>query len=108
MNLKFAHPQINEYATGNFYFKNDGKAFEVDAVMGRELLWAKASVDGEMVNVFEEAGKPAVADEPDTVESLAKRGRKELEAMAKEAGLDGDSYTNKQELAAAILAAKGE
>jgi hypothetical protein len=39
----------------------------------------------------------------DTVESLAKKSREELEILAKAKGLDGNKYTNKNELAQAIL-----
>jgi hypothetical protein len=39
-------------------------------------------------------------------ETLTKLGRPELEKQAKAAGLDGDSFTNKKELAKAIVAAR--
>lgn len=108
MKLKFAHDEISEYASGTFHVKN-GKPFEVDAVMGQELLWAKHDLNGEMVNVFEraDAGKTDETPEPETPESLAKLSRKDLEKLAKDAGLDGDVYTNKLELATAIVTAKG-
>lgn len=114
MNLKFTTTEISEFATGNFHKVNDGKAFEVDAVFGRELLHAKHFLGGEVgwVNVFEEAGAAAAAeaaaDEPDELKTLSKLSRAELQELAKEAGLDGDGYTNKKELATAIMAAKGE
>lgn len=113
MKIQFAHTEINEYAVANLVFKNDGKAFDVDEVLGRELLFVEHSLDGTtMVKVFELAGagkQPADdAGDADTPETLAKLPRKDLEAMAKDAGLDGDGYTNKLELATAILAAKGE
>lgn len=40
-----------------------------------------------------------------TFDELAKMKRAELEALAKEKGLDGNAYTNKTELANAILKA---
>lgn len=110
MKLKFVNDQIKEYAEGNFHFKNDGGVIEVDASLGAELLKAKHFIDGEFVAVFEQVDPSAKAasDEPVTAESLAKLSRGVLEQMAKDAGLDGDGYTNKKELAAAIFAAKGE
>jgi hypothetical protein len=42
----------------------------------------------------------------DTVESLERKSRAELEILAKAKGLDGDKYTNKTELAQAILGGK--
>ena len=63
-------------------------------------------------DLFDEGG-PAVdeviidedASLPD-VEALAKLSRPELEKMAKKAHLDGDKYTNRTELAKAIVAAR--
>lgn len=47
-------------------------------------------------------------DEPETVESLSKLSRTKLEARAKELGLDGNTYTDKSEIAAAIVAKQAE
>lgn len=60
MRLQFANAEISEYAEGNFHVKNEGQTFEVDALLARELLFAKAAVaGGEFVNVFEPAvGEP--------------------------------------------------
>lgn len=47
--------------------------------------------------------------EPETAESLAKNNdRKALDAMAKDLNLDGNKYTDKTELAKAIVQAKSE
>ena len=39
MKVKFKEG-VNEYANGEYHRKNDGKAFEVDARFGKEVLLA--------------------------------------------------------------------
>lgn len=48
---------------------------------------------------------PVHADNLDAKKLAKQHDRKGLEKLAKKAGLDGNAYMNKQELAAAILAA---
>ena len=58
----------------------------------------------ELVKGKSDAGKKSESKDEMTAEDLAaNHKRKELEKMAKEKGLDGNTYTNKQELAEAIL-----
>jgi len=113
MRLEFAHDEITTYAVGNDVYQNDGKAIEVHPGAASAFLAAKASVNGKMVNVFKpaqseiNAASKETEDQPETAVSLSKaHSREELVEMAKEYGLDGDQYTNKTELATAILAAK--
>ena len=118
MKLIFTDDRISEYKNGDFYAKNTGEPVEVSPAIADEILAATHRLDGAFVPVFELAGADKPADEsteeteesePETVESLAKKhNRAELEEMAKEAGLDGNTYTNKTELAAAILAANDQ
>ena len=111
MKIEFTTPEITEFTTGNFYVKNTGKPFDIPMGSETDFLSHQHPIDGNLVNVF----KPATVDgnvvvvenEAETIESLQKMSREELEALAKESGLDGDSYTNKKELATAIMAVKG-
>lgn len=81
---------------GNVYFP--GKAFVDD----KEAALLKQTQDAKPAQT--EAVDEAKAE---TVESLvAGNSREELNKRAKDAGLDGDSYTNKTELATAILEAE--
>lgn len=83
------NPELNKTVPGGEYIV-DGK--KVDA-WGNEI----------------KASKTTEADEPETAESLAKGStRDELNKRAKASGLDGNSYTNKPELAAAILEAESK
>ncbi len=108
MKIQFTDKRISEYKNGDFHAINDGEPIEVNPAIAGEFLAAKHVLDGEFVPVFElvEAEGSSKEQESFTVESLAKMKREKLEKMAKEAGLDGNSYTNKTELATAILAAK--
>lgn len=112
MKLKFAN-DFNEYAEGQLHFKNDGSPIEVDNVLGRQLLFAKGWLGGEMVPVFAEVGAD-IETEPEgghTVESLMALPKRELAKVARAAGLDGNEFSDKEEIAKAIIeatAAKGE
>lgn len=120
MKFKFTDNSVAEFATGGFYAKNDngdlidadGAPIDVDPAMANDLLKLKHVVNGEESPMFEiakdEEPEAAPADE-NTVEFLVKKhNRAELVQMAKDAGLDGDSYTNKSELAEAILNSQKE
>lgn len=82
--------------------------------LNQTIPGGRYEVDGKLVNAEgEPIGKgKATADEAETdsvetVESLvADNTRDVLNERAKAAGLDGDSYTNKTELATAILEAE--
>lgn len=113
MKLEFAYNEISAYAVGNDVYQNEGKAIEVHPGAASAFLAAKAKVGGKMVNIFKPAQSEINAaskeseEQPETAVSLSKaHSREDLVEMAKQYGLDGDGYTNKQELATAILAAK--
>lgn len=113
MKIEFTTDKITEFATGNFYVKNTGSAFDIPHGTAPDFLSKQHLIDGEWVPVFKVAEidgnvEVVVEGEIETVESLAKKTRPELEELAKDAGLDGDSYMNKTELATAILAVKGD
>ena len=126
MKLKFVNNTVAECSTGGFYAKNDdgnlvdaeGKPVEVNPLMVEDLLAMRHSTAGEAMPVFElvedaDAEEPNAPDsdgsEPVTAESLVKgNSREQLEEMAKAAGLDGNTYTNKKELAEAILNSQKE
>jgi hypothetical protein len=59
-------------------------------------------------SMIQEAEGILAGDGIDTVDTLSKLTRSELQAKASELGLDGDAYTNKSELAAAIVAKQNE
>lgn len=126
MKLQFTTENISEYKNGPYHFVNDGKPFEVEPSLAADFLAAQHQLDGEPCPIFEvvpadsevvdsvpedtsdSESESESEEETETAELLAKKhSRAELEQMAKDAGLDGDSYTNKTELADAILAAKG-
>lgn len=111
MKIEFTSPEITQFANGNDVFINDGKPIPVTPGQAAAFLSARARIGKEMVNVFQavESGEVSTPTETPTVASLSKdHTREELQEMAKQLGLDGDDYTNKTELATAILAAKGE
>jgi hypothetical protein len=118
MQIKFSDERIKEYYEGGVHFLNndDGEPIEVSESLGNELLKAIHFLDDEQVHVFtrveggteptQEASAGPLPDEyADEAAQLAKKPRAELMKMAKAAGLDGDSYTNRKELAIAIAAA---
>lgn len=110
MKIQFTDKRITEYKNGHFYAANDGTPIDLDPNIADDILAATHMLDGVPSPVFEMAESQADdTEEPETVESLAKKhSRPELEQLAKDAGLDGNTYTNKTELATAILAAKEE
>lgn len=59
--------------------------------------------ESKQARVAELIGKPGESKPGETVESLAKLSREKLVDRAKAAGLDGNKYTDKTELAKAIL-----
>lgn len=71
--LRFASEEIKGFSEGPFYWPNEGKPIEVDAVLGQELLWKKHFLDGEMVPVFvvsSESGESLEGQEsPESLES---------------------------------------
>ena len=101
MKIQFVEGVL-EYANGDYHRKNNGKPFDVDRRFAEDVLLPSGYFESL------EAVEAREAEEAATVETLAKLKREELEERAKEAGLDGDSYTNKHELATAIVNAEKE
>jgi hypothetical protein len=115
MKLEFTNNEIKEYSNGPFHVVNSGAPFDAPHGAATAFLAAKHPIGDELVNVFRpvEIDGNAAQDDTETPvetpESLAKANNRDaLLEMAKEHGLDGDSYTNKLELATAILAVKGD
>jgi len=118
MKIKFTDERIQSYSNGPYHFINDGEPIEVSPVLVDDFLAARFPLDGVMAPTFElvedteeatESQSSDESEEEETVESLTKKfSRTELEQMAIDAGLDGNTYTNKAELATAIIAAKQE
>lgn len=123
MQIKFSDERIKEYYEGGLHILNDGEPLEVSELQGNEMLKAIHFLDDKQVPVFEKVKEPTANDESEaedeeaddrepeevfleTAEQLAKKTRAELIKMAVDAGLDGDNYTNKTELAQAIVAAR--
>ena len=115
MKIEFAHDEINSYSNGEFVVVNNGP-FDAPYGAAATFLKAKATIrtkDGstELVNVFRPADGESVieGEATETPETLAKANSKDaLLELAKEYGLDGETYANKVELATAILAVKGD
>jgi hypothetical protein len=122
MKIEFTDERIKEYYEGGIHELNDGEPIEVSEAKGQEMLKKIHFLDDKEVHVFQKVKEEAPADDAsaedtaaasdqpgdflETAEQLAKNKREDLEKMAREAGLDGDSYTNKTELAQAIVAAR--
>jgi hypothetical protein len=123
MQIKFTDERIKEYFEGGIHFTNDGEPIDVSDSQGEEMLKKIHFLDDKEVKVFErvvdeDADTEDAADESstddestpadvvETAEQLSKNRREDLEKMARDEGLDGDSYTNKTELAQAIVAAR--
>lgn len=122
MKLEFTDERIKEYYEGGLHYTNDGEPIEVSESLGQEMLKKVHFLDDKQVPVFRVvAPENAEAETPtgetegapeesanflESAEQLARNSRADLEKMAREAGLDGDSYTNKSELAQAIVAAR--
>lgn len=116
MKIEFAHDEIKSYSNGEFVVENTGP-FDAPYGSATAFLKAKATImtaDGpKLVNVFRPADGESVVEGEiapvETPETLAKsHDREALNTMAKEYGLEGETYGTKVELATAILAVKGD
>jgi hypothetical protein len=109
MQLEFNHKDINEFVSGSFKAKNNGKVFEAPDQLRDYLLKVETVVSGERVLVFRE---PLAPEEIESEEkSLSRMTKAELVVEADKRGIEvvPDSQT-KAEIITQILEApvKGE
>lgn len=113
MNIRFAHPEISEFAIGELHFKNDGGTISISETVGRALLAAPHFIDGKKVCVFERADDTAAAEgtagespeetpEDAAMKLMKHNSREELENIAARNGIDTEGLNTKGSLATAI------
>jgi hypothetical protein len=92
MKLQFTDERINEFKSGDFYRANDGEAFEVDAILGHDLLTATHGLD--RLPVFQMVVETSAGDEEITEAVLSKKKKADLLSIANQlqvAIADGDT-----------------
>lgn len=109
MILEFNHKDINEFVSGNFKRKNNGRQFEAPEQLRDYLLEVETVVAGERIKVFREPVSPEEVEHEEKVLSRMTKAQLVAEAESRGVTVVPDSMTNKQIIEAILEApVKGE